>query len=112
MTLTAEMPGSTACRPRFFTPRDEQFPTHGGAVGEIARRLGVPLMPWQQDLADVAYEYDPASGLFRYNEIDVTVPRQSGKTTLTLAKKVFRLTALARQLGPQRSTYTAQKRLN
>jgi phage terminase large subunit-like protein len=112
MTLTAEMPGSTACRPRFFTPRDEQFPTHGGAVGEVARRLGVPLMPWQQDLADVAYEYDPATGLLRYNEIDVTVPRQSGKTTLTLAKKVFRLTAMARQLGPQRSTYTAQKRLN
>jgi hypothetical protein len=81
-------------------------------VGEVARRLGVPLMPWQQDLADVAYEFDPATGLLRYNEIDVTVPRQSGKTTLTLAKKVFRLTAMARQLGPQRSTYTAQKRLN
>lgn len=105
-------PGLTVCRPRFSTPRDESFPTHGPAVGEVARRLGRPLMPWQQDLADVAYEYDPVSGRFRYNEVDVTVPRQSGKTTLTLAKKVFRLTALARQLGPQRSTYTAQKRLN
>ena len=68
-------------------------------------------MPWQQDLVNVAYEYDPASGAFRYNEVDVTVPRQSGKTTITLAKKVYRLTVLARQLGPQRSTYTAQSRL-
>ncbi len=84
----------------------------GPAVGEVARRLGRPLMPWQQHLADVAYEYDPVTDLFRYNEVDVTVPRQSGKTTLTLAKKVHRLTALARKLGPQRATYTAQKRLN
>lgn len=68
-------------------------------------------MQWQQDLVDVAYEYDPATGLFRYDEADVTVPRQSGKTTVTLAKKVHRLTVMARQLGPQRSTYTAQTRL-
>lgn len=68
-------------------------------------------MPWQQSAADVAYEYDPVSGLFRYDEIDITVPRQSGKTTLTLAKKVHRLTVMARKLGPQRSTYTAQTRL-
>lgn len=111
MTLTAEMPGWTTCRPRFATPRDERFPTHGPAVGEIARRLGRPLMPWQQEWADVAYEYDPATGLFRYNEADGTVPRQSGKTTIILAKNVHRLTRMARTLGPQRSTYTAQTRL-
>jgi phage terminase large subunit-like protein len=56
-------------------------------------------MPWQQDAADVAYEYDPVTGLFRYDEVDITVPRQSGKTTLTLAKKVHRLTVMAKQLG-------------
>ena len=111
MTTTL-IPGSTICRPRFSTPRDDRFPTLGPAVGEVARRLGRPLMPWQQDLVDVAYEYDPDTRLLRYNEVDVTVPRQSGKTTVTLAKKVYRLTAMARQLGPQRSTYTAQKRLN
>lgn len=69
------------------------------------------MMDWQQDLADVAYEYDPATGSLRYDEVDVTVPRQSGKTTITLAKKVHRLTVMARQWGPQRSTYTAQTRL-
>jgi phage terminase large subunit-like protein len=108
-TLT---PGSTNCRPRYATPRDESFPTHGPAVAAIAEKLGRPLMPWQRDLANVAYEYDPVTGLYRYNEVDITVPRQSGKTTLVLAKKVFRCTAAARQLGPQRATYTAQKRLN
>lgn len=111
MTLTAERVGSTACRPRFATPRDERFPTLGPAVGEVARRLGRPLMPWQQDLMDVAYEYDPATDLLRYSEVDVTVPRQSGKTTLVLAKSATRLTAWARRWGPQRSTYTAQTRL-
>jgi hypothetical protein len=38
-------------------------------------------MPWQQDVADVALEVDDA-GLFAYKQVVVTVPRQSGKTTL------------------------------
>lgn len=69
------------------------------------------MMPWQQAAVDVAFEFDPVSGLLRYDEVDVTVPRQSGKTTLTLAKKVHRLTVMAKKLGPQRSTYVAQTRL-
>jgi hypothetical protein len=108
-TLT---PGSMTCRPRFGTPRDDNFPTHGPTVAAIAEKLGRPLMPWQREAADVAYEYDPVSGLYRYDEVDITVPRQSGKSTLVLAKKVYRCTAAARILGPQRATYTAQKRLN
>ena len=68
-------------------------------------------MPWQRELVDVAYEFNPSSGRFRYDEVDTTVPRQSGKTTVTLAKKVYRLTRLARAWGPQRATYTAQTRL-
>lgn len=68
-------------------------------------------MPWQQDEADVALEYDPVSGLYRYDEVDTTVPRQSGKTKLTFAKKVHRLTVMAKRLGPQRSTYVGQTRI-
>lgn len=112
MTTTTPTPGSTTCLPRFGTPRDPAFPTHGPAVAAIAEKLGRPLMPWQSAAVDVAYEYDPSTGLYRYDEVDITVPRQSGKTTLTLAKKVYRCTAAARVLGPQRATYTAQKRLN
>lgn len=82
----------------------------GPAIGEVARRLGRELMPWQQDLVDVAFKYDPVTSLLRYTEIDLTVPRQSGKTLLIFAKKVFRLIVLARKYGPQTSTYTAQSR--
>jgi hypothetical protein len=38
-------------------------------------------MPWQQYVADVALEVD-GSGRFAYQLVLVTVPRQSGKTTL------------------------------
>lgn len=104
------MAGST-CRPRFATPRDERFPTLGPQVGEFSRRMGAPFMPWQQEQADVAYEFDPATGLFRYDEVDGTVPRQSGKTRFVLAKQAHRLVKLSREYGPQRATYTAQTRL-
>lgn len=104
------MAGST-CRPRFATPRDERFPTLGPQVGEFSKRMGAPFMPWQQAQADVAYELDPATGVFRYDEIDGTVPRQSGKTRFVLAKKAHRLVKLSREYGPQRATYVAQTRL-
>lgn len=112
MTATMmERAGSTTCRPRFATPRDPEFPTLGPDVGEFSRRLGAPFMPWQQEQADVAYEYDPVTGSFRYDEVDGTVPRQSGKTRFVLAKQAHRLVKLSRQWGPQRATYTAQTRL-
>jgi hypothetical protein len=49
----------------------------------MAEALGWPLMPWQRIAADVAHEVDPATGLFAYSSVGLTVPRQSGKTTLT-----------------------------
>jgi hypothetical protein len=65
-------------------------------------------MPWQRHVADVALETDPDTGLLVYRRIVVTVPRQSGKTTLTLAKMVHRAQAFGRR---QRITYTAQTRI-
>jgi hypothetical protein len=103
-------PGSTACEPRFSTPRDERFPTLGGEVAKVAELLGRPAMPWQRDLWDVAYEYDPVTGLYRYDEVDALTPRQSGKTTAVLSKKLHRLVVVAKREGPQRATYTAQTR--
>jgi hypothetical protein len=47
----------------------------------MAAALGKPLMPWQADVADVALEVDEA-GRFYYQLVLITVPRQSGKTTL------------------------------
>lgn len=67
--------------PRHHTPRSDR-PTRGGAVAKIAAAKGRPLMPWQRDAVDVALEVDPATGLYWYRIVVVTVPRQSGKTKL------------------------------
>jgi len=47
----------------------------------MAAALGRPFMPWQSYVADVALEVDER-GRFVYKAVDITVPRQSGKTTL------------------------------
>lgn len=80
---------------RFATTRTEGRRTLGAEIIATAQMLGVPLMPWQEQVAWVAGEMvqDPDSGLWvpAYPEVGVTVPRQSGKTTLFLAKIVYRL---------------------
>lgn len=58
-------------------------------VALIARALGTPLLPWQRQVAYVATERDPEGG-YRYPVVVVTVPRQSGKTTLLRALGVHR----------------------
>jgi len=65
-------------------------------------------MPWQQSVADVALEIDPETGGLWYRDVVVTVPRQSGKTTLLLPKFVWRAEASHLLGGRQRMLYTAQ----
>lgn len=72
----------------------------------MAEALGWPLMPWQQTVADVANEVDPATGLLSFPLVIITVPRQSGKTTLTGANAEHRSIYRPRQ----RVWYTAQTR--
>ena len=67
--------------------------------------LGHPFMPWQREAADIGCEIDPATGLPAYNEVFVTVPRQSGKTLLYLTWQIDRCLSWGR---PQRSAFTAQ----
>lgn len=82
----------------------------GPAIGETARRLGKPFMPWQQYVADVIGEIDPKTGRLAYSEWGLTVPRQSGKSTFVLAKAVHRCSA-TKFFGPrQKVVYTAQTR--
>jgi hypothetical protein len=114
MSLT--MTGPRLLLPRFGTPRDESRESLGPLVGEVARRLGLPLMPWQQHVLDVALEVLP-DGRFAYDEVDLTVPRQSGKTILLLAMMVHRCVMAQRmsradgsKWARQRVTYTAQTR--
>jgi phage terminase large subunit-like protein len=72
----------------------------------LAQILGKPLMPWQARVANVAGELD-AAGLPVYREVRVTVPRQSGKTTLLLAVEVDRCLSWGEM---QHVLYTAQDR--
>lgn len=95
--------------PRFATARTER-PTAGGEATLIAVELGTPLMPWQQQILDVALEYEPSKDSpggrrFVYREVAFGTPRQSGKSVLTLVKALHR----SMMCGPaQRSVYSAQ----
>lgn len=61
-------------------------------------------MAWQEQVLDVALEVDPKTGQLIYRTVILTVPRQSGKTTLLL------VLILLRALGApkQNIRYTAQ----
>ena len=78
-------------------------------MARLARELGVPFMPWQSLVADVAGEYDEATAMPVYREVIVTVPRQSGKTTLQLVTVLDRSLMWSR---PCRIAYTAQTGLD
>ena len=108
MTITApSMRLLPACSPKFATRRRPERPTFGGELASIGAALGQPFMPHQQLIADVGGEYDPVTGIPYYREIIVTVPRQTGKTTLFLTFQIHRCTA-PRWAQPQRSAFTAQ----
>lgn len=76
-------------------------------MAQIAQQLGKPLMPWQQHVIDIVLEIDPDTGLLAYRNVVLTVPRQSGKTTLLLATMVHRALGFG---GRQGIVYTAQTR--
>jgi hypothetical protein len=67
-------------------------------------------MAWQQYVADVILEIDPESGELAYDEWVLTVPRQSGKSTLILAKFAHRCSATGFFGRRQQVAYTAQTR--
>jgi hypothetical protein len=62
-------------------------------------------MPWQQLVADVGLELLPGTLIPAYREVIVTVPRQSGKTSLVLAIEVQRALGWSEL---QRIAYSAQ----
>jgi len=78
-----------SAKPKYATPRNPARRTHGAAIAKVAEALGKPLMPWQRLVADVATEIDE-HGRFVYETVVVTVPRQSGKTTLVGAMQLHR----------------------
>lgn len=84
-------------------------PTPGAAhetmmVETMARLLGTPLMPWQQQVARVATERSADGRGWRWPTVVLTVPRQSGKTTLMRAVMAQRTLRYPRH----QAFYTAQ----
>ena len=82
---THSLASSVVCLPRYATARDPRCFTHGERVAQFAEQLGKPLMPWQRQVVDTALEVNAATGKLKYRRVILTVPRQSGKTTLLLA---------------------------
>ncbi|WP_372593584.1 hypothetical protein [Actinotalea sp.] len=70
--------------PKYATLPDLTLPTRGGKVRVLADEMGKPLLPHQQYIADVGTEMNPPGSpfLFRRRLIVVSLPRQTGKTTL------------------------------
>lgn len=95
---------SQDCRPRWATLRNADRHTLGGEVANIAQQLGLELMPHQRQIVDTALEVDE-HGKPYYRECVVLLPRQHGKSVLTLA---WMLQRALRWLEPQRVTYSAQ----
>ena len=54
-------------------------------------------MPWQRQVADIALETDPATGMLAYRTVILTIPRQQGKTTLLLPVWLQRAVSWERQ---------------
>lgn len=79
--------------PAYATARDLAALTEGAEIAMIAKLMGKDLMPWQQRVVDTATEYRIENGrrIYRYSTVLVTVPRQSGKTTLTGPVQVHRM---------------------
>lgn len=110
LTTTRATPSPGLCQPRWATPRRRERDTLGGRIVAVGDALGLPFMPWQRQVAEVGGEFEfDGNGLVVpcYRNVVVTVPRQSGKTTLVLGWEIQRACGW-QHLGPQRIAYSAQ----
>ena len=96
--------GSVACEPRWATPRTRRR-TLGPQVTAAAKQIGLDLLPWQRLVLNAALEQ--ARGRPAYRDVLVSVPRQSGKSTLLLALILWQM---AERPG-SRILYGAQTRV-
>lgn len=80
--------------PAYSPKRDTTYQTEGAEIARVAKALGITLMPWQRHVADIATEYrldDNGRRIYKYGKVLVTVPRQSGKTTLMTPVRLHRI---------------------
>lgn len=98
--------------PAYAPAPDPTYKNELREIEKICRLIGVELMPWQKQVLEIATEYHMGYSnktgqeerQYKYHEVIVTVPRQSGKTTMVGPLLVHR--ALTRP--STRSFFTAQ----
>lgn len=102
-------PESWGPAPRWATLRNADRPTFGPAVARIAELGGMTLFPAQRYIVDVALEIDPETGDLWYQDVDLLLPRRSGKTAIMAPVTLHR----CGQPGVARDAWvTGQKRDN
>lgn len=82
-------------RPRFGPRRDYSYLTEEPEITRMCRLMGKEPQPWQRYVWAVGTEYRlDAQGRkqYHYRDVMVTVPRQSGKTTLLQPLRLYRMT--------------------
>jgi phage terminase large subunit-like protein len=100
----------TDCPPRWATSRTARE-TSGEAVAAVAATLGLGLLPWQRQVLDAALERH--DGRAAYRDVCVSIPRQSGKSSLALALMVEKMVSTpgARVLYAAQSRAAAREKL-
>jgi phage terminase large subunit-like protein len=93
------------CPPRWATPRTGRRTT-AREVAKVARDLRLPLQPWQRLVLSTALERSGRRPAYR--DVLVSVPRQSGKSSMALALITSRLLGTPDQLV----LYSAQSRIS
>src|SRR5436309_1094435 len=91
------------CVPRWASPRTGRR-TSGPAVATVAKELGLTLLPWQRRVLSTALEQ--ARDRPAYRDVLISVPRQSGKSSLALALIIWRML----EAPEMRVLYSAQTR--
>src|SRR4029450_7608697 len=93
------------CPPRWSPPQTGRR-TLGPEVVRTARDLGYTLLPWQRLVLSTALERSGRRPAYR--DVLVSVPRQSGKSSMALALMIWRVLAGEDQLV----LYSAQSRIS
>lgn len=94
--------------PAYHPPRDFEYQSELHEVERVAALLGFTLMPWQRRAIDVASQFTidhRGRRVYKYTHVLITVPRQSGKTTLMGPVQIHRM--MTRGV-PAACWYTAQ----
>ena len=70
--------------PRIHSPLND-LPSKGSELIEFAKEISLPLLPWQEWIAEHAHKVKP-DGRWKHSNVCVVVARQNGKSTLMMVR--------------------------